>query len=174
MDLRIVKTRKSIRSAFLELRKTNAVDEIRVNRLCEMAMINKTTFYKHYQDIYALAEEVEEETVLLIMNSFQNINDLYADPEKFMTGLYATFVPHKAEINTLFSGRMNVLLDIVERHLVVHYPAIGMTPQKAILLTFLITGASHVLMEAKYEETIMLNTLTGIARQIIQTMQESA
>ena len=60
MDLRIVKTRKSIRSAFLELRKTNAVDEIRVNRLCEMAMINKTTFYKHYQDIYALAEEVEE------------------------------------------------------------------------------------------------------------------
>jgi len=67
-----------------------------------------------------------------------------------------------------------VLLDIVERHLVVHYPAIGMTPQKAILLTFLIKGASHVLMEAKYEETIMLNTLTGIARQIIQTMQESA
>jgi hypothetical protein len=106
------------------------------------------------------------------MNSFENIDDLFADPERFMKGLYAAFISHKTLIFTLFSGRMNVLLDLVERHLVVHYPAIGMAQDKAILLSFLINGASHVLMEAKYEEKVMLNTLTHIARQIIQTMEE--
>ena len=172
MDLRIIKTRNNIRGAFIELRAANALEKMRVKRLCEAAMINKTTFYKHYQDIYALSEEIEDETITAIMNSFENIDDLYADPERFMTGLYAAFVTHKELIFTLFSGRMNVLLEKVQRQLVAHYPAIGLEPHKEILLSFLIKGASHVLMEAKYEEKMMLQTLTRVARQIIESMEE--
>ena len=42
MDLRVIKTKKNIRDAFLELRKKHTLDEIKVNALCEKAMINKT------------------------------------------------------------------------------------------------------------------------------------
>ena len=167
MDLRIVKTRKSIRKAFLELRSQNALEKIKVTSLCELAMINKTTFYKHYQDIYALSDEIENETILSIMDSFEHINSLFTDPEGFMKGLYYAFKSHEELILILFSGRMDILIDKVERQLISHYPWIRGMPEKKIALTFLLCGASHVLMESKYEETVLLDTLTEAAKQIV-------
>lgn len=171
MDLRILKTRKSIKSAFLELREGLPLEKIRVNRLCEIAMINKTTFYKHYQDIYALSEEIENTTILAIMNSFKNIHSLFTDPQAFISGLYTAFKAHEKLIMTLFAGRMDVLFEKVERQLVAHYPSIGLSHQKEILLSFLIKGASHVLIEAKYEEDVMLDTLSSIALKVIEVME---
>lgn len=169
-DLRIIKTKRNIREAFLELRSTGQLEKIKVTRLCELALINKTTFYNHYQDIYALSDEIEDETILSILNSFQHMNALYSNPEAFMRGMYATFKSHEDEILTLFSGRMSVLIEKVEKQLTVQYPRLNDTPQKEILLSFLVWGAFHVLGEAKYEEDILLNTLTQVARQIIAAM----
>ena len=70
MDLRVLKTKKNIREAFLELRKNLSLEEIKVNALCEKAMVNKTTFYNHYQDIYELSEELENEVVENFLNNF--------------------------------------------------------------------------------------------------------
>ena len=167
MDLRIIKTRKSIREAFLELRSQKALEKIKVTRLCELAMINKTTFYKHYQDIYALSEEIENETIVSIMDSFEHLNSLFTNPDAFMKGLYYAFKSHEDLILILFSGRMNNLIDKIERLLIGHYPWISGSPEKEILLTFLLWGGSHVLMESSYDETILLDTLTKAANQII-------
>ena len=167
MDLRIVKTRKSIREAFLTLRSNNALEKIKVTKLCELALVNKTTFYKHYQDIYALSEEIENETIVSIMDSFEHINSLFTDPEGFMKGLYYAFKSHEELILLLFSGRMDILINKVERQLIIHYPWISGMPEKEIALTFLLWGGSHVLMESRYEETVLLDTLTKAARQVI-------
>jgi len=167
MDLRIVKTRNNIRSAFLELRAENALEKIKVNKLCELALINKTTFYKHYQDIYALSEEIENETILSIMDSFEYMNSLFTDPDSFIKGFYYSFKSHENLIMTLFSGRMNTLIDKVEMQLITHYASISDTPEKEIMLSFLIWGASHVLMESKYEEAMLLDTLSQITNKII-------
>lgn len=167
MDLRIVKTRNSIREAFLELRAQNPLEKIKVTRLCEIAQINKTTFYKHYQDIYALSEEIEDETILSIMDSFEFMNSLLTDPEEFMKGLYYTFMSHEELIMILFSGRLDILISKVERRLIVHYPQISSRAELEIMLSFVLWGASHVLMESKYEETVLLNTLTMATKQIL-------
>ena len=42
MDLRIVKTKRSIRQAFLELRDSMPLEKIRVTDLCSKAIINNT------------------------------------------------------------------------------------------------------------------------------------
>ena len=167
MDLRIVKTKKNIRQAFLELRSENALEKIKVKKLCELALINKTTFYKHYQDIYALSEEIEDETILSIMSSFEHMNSLFTDPDGFMKGLYYAFKSHEDLIMILFSERMNILIDKVEKQLIVHYPWISDMPEKEIVLSFLIWGASHVLMESRYDETVLLDTLTKVSKQVI-------
>jgi AcrR family transcriptional regulator len=167
MDLRIVKTKNAIRTAFLALRSKQALEKIKVKRLCELAVINKTTFYKHYQDIYALSEEIENETILSIMNSFEYMKALFSDPEGFIKGLYQTFMSHEGLILTLFSGRMNILIDKVERQLIIHYPRISGLPEKEIMLSFLLWGTAHVLSESKYEETVLLESLTKVAKQTI-------
>ena len=55
LDIRIEKTERAIKQAFMELRREKPVEKIRVKELCDRACINKSTFYAHYQDIYALA-----------------------------------------------------------------------------------------------------------------------
>ena len=168
MDLRIVKTRHIIREAFLELRSKNPLEKIKVKRLCELALINKSTFYKHYQDIFALSEEIENETILSIMNNFGYMDALFTEPDSFCKGFYHAFKSQEGVIVTLFSGRMNVLIDKVVSQLINHYPWLSGMPEKEIMLSFLLWGASHVLMESRYKETIMLDTLTKVAKQTIK------
>lgn len=51
-DLRVVKTYKALSEAFIELLSKKRFERITVNELCELAMIRRATFYKHFLDIY--------------------------------------------------------------------------------------------------------------------------
>ncbi len=54
------RTRQWIRRAFTELMaEKREIEKITVTELCARADISKTTFYYHYEDIYAVAEEFE-------------------------------------------------------------------------------------------------------------------
>lgn len=174
MDLRIIKTRKNIREAFLKLRAENPLEKIKVTQLCEIAMINKTTFYKHYQDVYALSEDIENETILSIMSRFEHMNSLFTDPAGFLRGLYFAFITHQELILTLFAGRMDTLIGKVEQQLIVHYPRLNSMPERRIYLSFLLWGGSHVLMESKYQEEVLLETLTEAAQAIVAIIDEPA
>ena len=72
MDLRIEKTKKAIRNAFIELRTKKPLEKITVKELCALACINKSTFYSHYEDIYALSEAMEQETVASIISGMSS------------------------------------------------------------------------------------------------------
>ena len=70
MDLRIEKTERGIKNAFIELRSRKPLEKITVKELCESARINKSTFYAHYKDIYDLSDAMEEDTAMNVMLSF--------------------------------------------------------------------------------------------------------
>ena len=59
-----LRTKKMIRAAFVELlgEKKN-METITVGELAERADIAKSTFYNHYDDVYAVAEEFENELI---------------------------------------------------------------------------------------------------------------
>ena len=63
MDIRMEKTENAIKNAFMELRSKKPLEKITVKELCALACINKSTFYAHYEDIYALSDTLETETV---------------------------------------------------------------------------------------------------------------
>lgn len=57
-----VRTKKMIRSAFSELLgEKKVIEMVTVGELCDRADIAKSTFYNHYNDVYAVAEEFENE-----------------------------------------------------------------------------------------------------------------
>jgi len=60
-DRRTQKTKKAIRAAFLELIKEKAIHRITVAELSRQADLGRGTFYLHYQDIYDLSEQIEDE-----------------------------------------------------------------------------------------------------------------
>ena len=73
LDIRIEKTERAIKEAFMELRREKPVEKIRVKELCDRACINKSTFYAHYQDIYALANAMEDEMVHAVVESLPRL-----------------------------------------------------------------------------------------------------
>lgn len=53
-DLRIVKTQKALYNALLELMKDKSFESIKVSDICSLALVNRSTFYAHYEDKYEL------------------------------------------------------------------------------------------------------------------------
>lgn len=54
VDLRVLKTKKSLYEALVFLLKERPFEEIKVADICEKGFINRSTFYAHYEDKYDL------------------------------------------------------------------------------------------------------------------------
>ncbi len=69
------RTKKWIRRAFTELlAEKRSINKITVSELAERADVTKTTFYYHYEDIYAVAEEFENELIAELDETLADIS----------------------------------------------------------------------------------------------------
>lgn len=57
-DIRVIKSKRDLCAALVELMQTTPFKKITVGDICAKAMINKMTFYKHYADKYELLSDV--------------------------------------------------------------------------------------------------------------------
>ncbi len=84
MDKRIIKTKASIRKAFMNTLAVKPYEKITVKEIAEVANVDRKTFYNYYTSIDKLLEEIEFELIgnfdSMINNlKFENIEDtLYA------------------------------------------------------------------------------------------------
>lgn len=60
-NLRFQQTERKIRNIFLELLKKKDIAKITVREICDLADINRTTFYLHHEDIYELMQYIESD-----------------------------------------------------------------------------------------------------------------
>jgi AcrR family transcriptional regulator len=60
-DPRVLRTRQLIREAFRDLLRNKGFDSITIKDIAQKATINRTTLYAHYEDKYALLEEITEQ-----------------------------------------------------------------------------------------------------------------
>lgn len=162
MDLRVLKTKKNIREAFLELRKNRSLDEIKVNVLCEKAMVNKTTFYNHYQDIYELSEELENEVVENFLNNFQDIDMMLTDSHRFINGMHTVLESENAMLRIVFKDKMDELIARMEKRIQNYYPK-----EKQMLVSFLIGGSVHLMMKSKNKSEDVEQFLIEVISKIV-------
>ncbi len=149
MDLRKVKTEKAIKEAFFQLRSKKSLEQMTVKELCHAAQINKSTFYCYYDDLYALSDALERETVAQILRSISHSEDYSVEnPESFAREICVACIAHIALTQTLFSGldggRLALRLEEEIKELIFEkYPHFREDPQKCVLLSFCIQGAHH-------------------------------
>ena len=75
-DPRVLRTRKLIMDSFIELSGKKEFKDITVKDITTEAMINRATFYYHFEDIYDLLEKVLSEVLLVNLNY-----DIYENDE---------------------------------------------------------------------------------------------
>ena len=66
-DPRVIRTRQLIQDAFHSLNKEKKFNDITIRDITERATINRTTFYAHFADKYALMESLVSDTFMTVV-----------------------------------------------------------------------------------------------------------
>lgn len=61
LDARVRYTKMIIRESFIQLNAKKPIEEITVKEICEMAEVNRSTFYRNFLDVYDLRDWIEDE-----------------------------------------------------------------------------------------------------------------
>ena len=122
-DLRIIKTNNALFNALLELMKDKTFEEIKVSDVCSKALVNRSTFYAHYNDKYELLIALIDGLKKNLLSDLKtNENDINTK-EYFMKmlELLINHIDQKRNIYTaiLINNRngilMNILLDVINK-----------------------------------------------------------
>lgn len=74
LDRRVKYTLNSLAKAMIDLLQTEHISKISVVSLCKIADVNRSTFYKHFQDQYDLLHHITEEALNKIQVHLQELN----------------------------------------------------------------------------------------------------
>lgn len=109
-DMRIVRTRKHLSSTIIQMMQTMPIDKISVIDICKEAIVNRATFYAHFEDKYHLLsfalEELKDEIFASINENFTADNT----KDTILEIAYATFKfvkDHKSTIIKLLDHNRN-------------------------------------------------------------------
>jgi len=173
MDIRIEKTERAIKSAFMELRERKPLEKIKVKELCELAYINKSTFYAHYQDIFELSDAVEAELLSAVLSELPDLNgvDVSERADWLARELFRAFTKNQKAVDILFSGsRQGVFVNGVEKALRERIssadPAYASDPVRGILLSFCVQGSYYAFANnsAKMDNDRLVALIAAISR----------
>ena len=147
-DLRVYKTKKAIREAFLELRKTKPLEKIKVGDVCDLAMCIRATFYRYYQDIYDLNDQLEDEAINRLVSTFEDKEALLFKTESYLKALYISLEQNYDYYYTLFHDRKDVLIIKIEKQTLEFYKTRYATNmEEEILISFIIHGILYTIDE---------------------------
>ena len=147
-DLRVYKTKKAIREAFLELRKTKPLEKIKVSDVFDLAMCIRATFYRYYQDIYDLNDQLEDEAINRLVSTFEDKEALLFKTESYLKGLYISLEQNYDYYYTLFHDRKDVLTIKIEKQTLEFYKTRYATNmEEEILISFIIHGILYTIDE---------------------------
>jgi hypothetical protein len=90
-DLRFQKTEKLIKETYISLKKHGSTI-VKVKELCEVALINKTTFYAHYETIEHLHKQVCIAFVTEMLGQCYNIENIFTDIHDFVYTVLGIFI----------------------------------------------------------------------------------
>ncbi len=90
---RVAITKEAIESAYFEVLTANPGKKVTVKEICEVAQVNRTTFYKYYQDAEQLGEVVRSGMMdylekLLKETIPEDRSDMYEFVSRIITAIY--------------------------------------------------------------------------------------
>ncbi len=173
MDIRIQKTEAAIKNAFMELRSQKSVEKITVKELCQRAQINKSTFYTHYEDIYALSDAMQAETIAFVLGTISQGEWSVQEPGALTRAIFQAITAHRSLINGLFSPRerprlASALETGVKEMIYQKYPELRDDVEKSILLSFSIQGSYHAYLS---HQDVDEEKLVAVVERISSTLR---
>ena len=158
-DLRFQKTEKLIKETYVSLKKHGST-VVKVKELCEVAMINKTTFYAHYETIEHLHKQVCIEFVSNMLQECYNIDNILTDTHDFVYTVLGMFMENMGNIEKLYGNDLHALVNDAETVLMESYFLPNISEDYDLAVRFCIGGAFRLLATerdpARIQKTVEL------------------
>lgn len=92
-DLRIVKTKNTLFNSLIVLMAEKSFDEIKVSDICNKSLINRSTFYTHYNDKYDLLFDYINTLKANLLKSLEN-NKHIVNTKEFYVEMIRLSIEH--------------------------------------------------------------------------------
>ena len=174
MKSKISKSNKAIIVSFFELRKKKDAEKITVTELCQLANINKSTFYVYYRDILDLSEKLESYFVQSILKDLDATSNIFTNAENFTKNLFKAYQKKEKELHILFSGSRQPFLphkfsEEIKQYLFHLYPEFKDNDVINIQLNFAIYGAFYSYISQPYDTDLLIQTISTLVSQSVKT-----
>lgn len=172
-------TKMVLKESFIRLLKELPLSRITVTQICEMADINRATFYAHYRDPYDLLRQIEQELVDDINRYLENYSFREINPEsiQLMEKIF-DYIKENSELCSVLMGErgdrefQKEVLMIVQRQCIREW-----TSNKAVnkdvaeyLYSYATNGSVGIII--KWLQNNMDRSTHEMARMIIQMTEQ--
>src|SRR5690606_8357896 len=96
-----------LKESLISLLKEKPITTITVKEICQIADINRSTFYSHYSDLYDLLGQIEEEILTDIKRTLHAYNP-NGESQQMMEKLLQYLADNRDSCQTLFSKHGSV------------------------------------------------------------------
>ncbi|TFE00533.1 TetR/AcrR family transcriptional regulator [Jeotgalibacillus salarius] len=155
LDQRKKYTRRVLKESLIGLLAQKPISSVTVKEICEIADINRSTFYTHYQDHLDLLNKIEEE-IIEDMNSYLQRYSAELDEEaiRITEKILDYMIEHKLVIQALLNHNSSTtfekkIMELTRRYMMNNWMKENGVHQEEskYLSTFVISGAIHVIKE---------------------------
>ena len=116
-DLRVKKTKNALYNTLMDLMKAKSFEEIKVSDICNAALINRSTFYAHYNDKYELLMDAIDNLKNSLIEEL-NKNVKTSNTKEYYLEMISILLNHIEEKRSIYqqimlNNRNSIMVDIL-------------------------------------------------------------
>lgn len=178
-DARVRYTQKILKESLLKLLKEKPINKVTVKEVCDIAELNRATFYSHYSDCFALLESIENELVEAFGQSL--ILEKSFDVSALIEAIYGIIEKNEDACSVLIF--QNASSSVIQRMIALaRDKSISYWKQELhratdddleLLYTHLSNGLMHVVVEGygKYDKGTIIDFVNRIVKRSLTLFQ---
>jgi len=146
-------TKLMLKTSLIELMNNKSINEITITELCENADLNRSTFYLHYTDQFALLNDIENEIISKTKEQLINIDSNTTSNTLIYIKVFLDYIHDNNNLfRTLLCKQDNLsfratLINVAMEHIKENIPFECPTEYKNYIFCFLMYGSIHMVIE---------------------------
>jgi len=181
-DARKRYTQTVLKQSLLKLLKEKPVNKITVKEVCELAQLNRATFYAHYSDCFALLESIENELIDAFEQSLRYANSF--DVTALIEAIYDMIDQNQEACRALILGNtsstiLKRMIALAKKDSIAYWrkelPTTG-DVELEMMYTHLSNGLMHVVVEGydQYSKEEIIRFVSRVVKISLSLLKKPA
>ena len=181
-DARKRYTQMVLKQSFLKLLKEKPVNKTTVKEVCELAQLNRATFYAHYSDCFALLGSIENELIGAFEQSLRYVNSF--DVTALIEAIYDMIDQNREACSALILGNtsstvLKRMIALAKKDSIAYWRKelpMARDAELEMMYTHLSNGLMHVVVEDydRYSKEEIIRFVSRVVKNSLSLFKKPA